>query len=81
MSKITTVNGITGDKNINKERIQVLATQQRTNLAEVNSREARTSSDSYYLDSLNITLHELIMIKIKTVKNIKIKRQSDKWHV
>ncbi len=34
----------------NKDEIQVLAAQQRTNLAEVNSKEARTSSDSYYLD-------------------------------
>ena len=32
------------------QEIQVLAAQQRTNLAEVNSKEARTSSDSYYLD-------------------------------
>ncbi len=35
----------------NKEKIQVLITQQRTNLAEVNNKEVRTSSDSYYLDS------------------------------
>lgn len=43
----------------NRKRIQVLTAQQRTNLADVNSKEARTSSDSYYLDSLNIILHEL----------------------
>lgn len=37
----------------NKEKIQVLAEQQRTNLADVHSKEARTSSDSYYLDSVD----------------------------
>lgn len=35
----------------NKEKIQVLAVQQRTNLADVNDKEAGTSSDLYYLDS------------------------------
>lgn len=35
----------------NKEKIQVSIAQQRTNLAEVNNQDARTSSDTYYLDS------------------------------
>ena len=35
----------------NKEKIQVLIAQQRTNLAEVNNQDVRTSSDTYYLDS------------------------------
>ena len=40
----------------NKEKIQVLATQQRTNLAEVSNQDARTSSDTYYLDSVDSIL-------------------------
>ena len=39
-----------------KEKIQVLATQQRTNLAEVSNQDARTSSDTYYLDSVDSIL-------------------------
>jgi len=35
----------------NKEKIQVSIAQQRTNLAEVNNQDVRTSSDTYYLDS------------------------------
>lgn len=48
-----------------KEKIQVLAAQQRTNLAEVNHKEVRTSSDSYYLDSV-----DSIMQKFGDVKDI-----------
>lgn len=39
-----------------KEKIQVLATQQRTNLAEVSNQDARISSDTYYLDSVGSIL-------------------------
>lgn len=42
----------------NIKEIQVLAAQQRTNLADVDSKEARTSSDSYYLDSVDNILAE-----------------------
>lgn len=35
----------------NKEKIQVSIAQQRTNLADVNNQDVRTSSDTYYLDS------------------------------
>ena len=35
----------------NKEKIQVSIAQQRTNLAEVNNQDVRTSSDTYYPDS------------------------------
>lgn len=34
-----------------KEQIQLLAPQQRTNLADVDCKEARTTSGSYYLNS------------------------------
>ena len=47
----------------NKEKIQVLAEQQRTNLAEVHSKEARTSSDSYYLDSVDNILQSFGDVK------------------
>ncbi len=47
----------------NKEKIQVLAEQQRTNLAEVHSKEVRTSSDSYYLDSVNNILQSFGDVK------------------
>jgi len=47
----------------NKDEIQVLAAQQRTNLADVNSKEARTSSDSYYLDSVDNILHKFGDVK------------------
>ena len=46
-----------------KERIQVLANQQRTNLADVNSKEARTLSDLYYLDSLDNILQNFGDVK------------------
>ncbi|MBR1640610.1 MAG: hypothetical protein IJ688_14645 [Treponema sp.] len=46
-----------------KEKIQVLSAQQRTNLAEVNSKEARTSSDSYYLDSVDSILQKFGDVK------------------
>ena len=46
-----------------KERIQVLANQQRTNLADVNSKEARTLSDLYYLDSLDNILQNFAGVK------------------
>ena len=46
-----------------KEKIQVLAEQQRTNLAEVHSKEARTSSDSYYLDSVDNILQSFGDVK------------------
>ena len=49
----------------NKEKIQVLITQQRTNLADVNNKEVRTSSDSYYLDST-----ENIMQKFGDVNDV-----------
>lgn len=39
-----------------KEKIQVLATQQRSNFAEVSNQDARTSSDTYYLDSVDSIL-------------------------
>ena len=35
----------------NKKKIQVSIAQQRTNLADVNNQDVRTSSDTYYLDS------------------------------
>lgn len=41
-----------------KRKIQVLIAQQRTNLAEVSSKETGTSSDSYYLDSVTSILQE-----------------------
>lgn len=47
----------------NKEKIQVLAEQQRTNLADVHSKEARTSSDSYYLDSVDNILQSFGDVK------------------
>ena len=47
----------------NKDEIQVLAVQQRTNLADVNSKEARTSSDSYYLDFVNNVLRNFCDVK------------------
>ncbi len=47
----------------NKEKIQVLAEQQRTNLAEVHNKEARTSSDSYYLDSVDNILQSFGDVK------------------
>ena len=47
----------------NKEKIQVLAEQQRTNLAEVHSKEVRTSSDSYYLDSVDNILQSFGDVK------------------
>lgn len=47
----------------NKEKIQVLAEQQRTNLADVYSKEARTSSDSYYLDSADNILQSFGDVK------------------
>ena len=40
----------------NKKEIQVLIAQQRTNLAEVNNKEARSASDSYYLDCVDSIL-------------------------
>ena len=40
----------------NKEKIQVSIDQQRTNLADVNNQDVRTSSDTYYLDSTNSVL-------------------------
>lgn len=49
----------------NKDKIQVLTAQQRTNPAEVNGKEARTSSDSYYLDSV-----DSLMRKFGNVKDI-----------
>ena len=47
----------------NKDEIQVLAVQQLTNLADVNSKEARTSSDSYYLDFVNNVLRNFCDVK------------------
>ena len=47
----------------NKDEIQVLAAQQLTNLADVNSKEARTSSDSYYLDFVNNVLRNFGDVK------------------
>lgn len=47
----------------NKEKIQVLAEQQRTNLADVHSKEAKTSSDSYYLDSVDNILQSFGDVK------------------
>lgn len=46
----------------NKKEIQVLIAQQRTNLADVNNKEAGSASDSYYLDSVDSIL--------KTFKNV-----------
>lgn len=46
-----------------KDKIQVLVAQQRTNPAEVNSKEARTSSDSYYLDSVDTILQKFGDVK------------------
>ena len=40
----------------NKKEIQVLIAQQRTNLADVNNKEAGSASDSYYLDSVDSIL-------------------------
>ena len=53
----------------NKEKIQVLAEQQRTNLADVYSKEARTSSDSYYLDSVDNILQSFGDVKDIYTKN------------
>jgi len=47
----------------NKDEIQVLAAQQLTNLADVNSKEARTSSDSYYLDFVSNVLRNFGDVK------------------
>ena len=49
----------------NKEKIQVSIAQQRTNLAEVNNQDVRTSSDTYYLDST-----ESILLKFGDVNDI-----------
>ena len=49
----------------NKEKIQVSIAQQRTNLADVNNQDVRTSSDTYYLDSTNS-----ILVKFGDVNDI-----------
>ena len=49
----------------NKNQIQVLIAQQRTNLADVNKQDTRTSSDTYYLDSV-----DSLLSKFKNVNEI-----------
>ena len=66
----------------NKDEIQVLAAQQRTNLADVNSKEARTSSDSYYLDSVDNILHKFGDIKdIYTIDFPEYKEQKERFNI
>ena len=66
----------------NKGEIQVLAAQQRTNLAEVNSKEARTSSDSYYLDSVDNILHKFGDVKdIYTIDFPEYKEQKERFNI
>lgn len=66
----------------NKDEIQVLAAQQRTNLAEVNSKEARTSSDSYYLDSVDNILHKFGDVKdIYTIDFPEYKEQKERFNI
>ena len=66
----------------NKGEIQVLAAQQRTNLADVNSKEARTSSDSYYLDSVDNILHKFGDVKdIYTIDFPEYKEQKERFNI
>ena len=66
----------------NKEKIQVLAEQQRTNLAEVHSKEARTSSDSYYLDSVDNILQSFGDVKDIYTKDFpKYEEQKERFEI
>lgn len=66
----------------NKGEIQVLAAQQRTNLADVNSKEARTSSDSYYLDSVDNILHKFGDVKdVYTIDFPEYKEQKERFNI
>lgn len=65
-----------------KERIQVLANQQRTNLADVNSKEARTLSDLYYLDSLDKILQNFVDVKNVYTRDFpKYTEQKEKFEI
>ena len=66
----------------NKEKIQVLAEQQRTNLADVYSKEARTSSDSYYLDSVDNILQSFGDVKDIYTKDFpKYEEQKERFEI